>query len=85
MTDQRWFPILLNKRALSPLLEDIHVDGQLCEQVIDVDVSSLAVSPTTTYGLGHRRVIVVLCLAEHGGKEDDVVCALEVSRLLAMG
>lgn len=46
-------PIVLNKHLLAPFLEDVHVDSQLRQQMVDMDVSGLAVSATSSYGLGH--------------------------------
>lgn len=51
--------------------------------MIDMDVSSLTISPAASNGLGHGRVIIVLGLAEEGREEDNVVCALEVSAIIS--
>jgi hypothetical protein len=50
--------------ALVAVLEDIHIDGALRDDMVDMDLLLLAVTPTACDCLGHGRVELVLCLRQ---------------------
>ena len=60
------------------MLQNVDVDRVQGADSVDVDGALLAVSADATDCLGHCRIVLVLVIAEQGGKEDDVVCGLDV-------
>lgn len=61
-----------------PVLHNIHVDGALRDEVVNVDLFLLAVSTRPSDGLFHGSVVFVSTFDEDGRKEDDVVRVVEV-------
>lgn len=61
------------------MLQDINVDGALCDNVVDMDGLIMPVAATSSDCLGHGRVVFVLHFREERCEEDDVICVDQVS------
>jgi len=60
------------------VLKDIHIDGALRDDMVDVNLFRLAIASTSGNGLCHSGVKIVLSLRQQRRDEDDVIGVGEI-------